>query len=93
MKAIGILFLLLVFLFLLTGATHSPDVPVVDWWVLASGGGQTSTGSSVTINGTLGQPIAGLSNNGARTNLVSGYWGMGWYPIFSGDIYMPLVSR
>ena len=93
MKTIRILVLTLVFLFLLTGATQSLDLPAVDWWVLAGGGGPTSTGSNVTLNATLGQPIAGPLMSGAEFSLVSGYWGMGWPSPFGGAIYLPLVSR
>ena len=93
MKAIGILFLTLVFLLLLTGATQSPDVPAVDWWVLSGGGGPISTGSSVTMTVALGQPIASPRIGGPEFNLVSGYWGMGWYASYGGAIYLPLISR
>ena len=39
------------------------DGTAVDWWVMA-GGGAPSSGDSITTNGTLGQPVVGLSSGG-----------------------------
>ncbi|MBU1750474.1 MAG: hypothetical protein KKA73_22545 [Chloroflexi bacterium] len=52
------------------------QTPDVDWWVTA-GGGRPSTGGSVALNDTLGQPIIGLSSGGSGPGAVSlgaGYW-------------------
>ncbi len=45
---------------------------VVSWWVVASGGGSAS-GNNVTLDSTLGQPIAGPSS-GTGVTLGAGYW-------------------
>lgn len=49
-------------------------VPVMstDRWVFGSGGGPVSTGS-MQLDGTIGQPVIGLANNGA-VELSSGFW-------------------
>ena len=59
----------------------------VDWWVM-SGGGASSSGDSVTMNGTLGQPLVGLSSGG-DVSLEAGYWVAGAEYTF----YFPLVMR
>ena len=46
--------------------------PAVDWWVI-SGGGAPSSGTGVTLNDTLGQPITGDSSGGSAA-LNAGYW-------------------
>ena len=48
------------------------DGTVMDWWVVASGGGPSSSGS-VTMNSTLGQPLVGQSSGGS-VSLSAGYW-------------------
>jgi hypothetical protein len=93
MKMKGILALTFVIFILFMGAIQAPDTPKIDWWVLANGGGPTSTGSSVSMNATLGQPIASPRLSGGDISLVSGYWGMGWKATYGGTLYMPLVSR
>jgi hypothetical protein len=52
---------------------------VVDWWVIAGGGGP-STGGGVELNASLGQPIVGPSSGG-DVSLRAGYWyGASWLP-------------
>ena len=49
----------------------------VEWWVVSSGGGP-STSAGVALNDTLGQPIIGASSGGNVT-LGAGYWyGLGY---------------
>ncbi len=62
--------------------------PAVNWWVVAGGGGSAS-GSNVTLNATLGQPIVGTSA-GSDITLGAGYW-YGTTPDY--HIYLPLVVR
>ncbi len=50
-------------------AQQAPDIP----WQVISGGGAPSTGSGVTLNGTLGQPMIGPSSGGG-SDLGAGYW-------------------
>lgn len=53
-------------------ATAQPYV--IDWFTLDGGGG-VSTGGVYTIQGTIGQPDAGLSSGGPYS-LVGGFWGV-----------------
>jgi hypothetical protein len=46
--------------------------PAVNRWVISSGGAPAS-GSGVTLNDTLGQPVIGSSSNGGA-GLSAGYW-------------------
>ena len=45
--------------------------PAVDWWVLAGGG--PSSGTGVTLNDTLGQPIIGAATGSGDIALNAGY--------------------
>lgn len=47
------------------------DGTTVDWWVVA-GGGAPSSADSITMNGTLGQPVAGTV--GEELKLCSGFY-------------------
>lgn len=47
--------------------------PAVDWWVIA-GGGAPSSGTGVTLNDTVGQPIIGTASRGGDVALNAGYW-------------------
>jgi hypothetical protein len=44
--------------------------------VIAGGGGR-ATGGIFTLDGTIGQPIAGTQSAGATFTLISGFWGGG----------------
>ena len=57
---------------LLAASALAADGAAIDWWVLA-GGGAPSTGGSVALNDTLGQPIIGPSSGGSVA-LQAGYW-------------------
>ena len=57
---------------LATGAALAQGGEAIGWWVIA-GGGATSTGGSVDIYDTLGQPVVGRSSNGSVA-LSAGYW-------------------
>ena len=41
--------------------------------VIASGGGRTS-GGTFTLDGTIGQPLAGVQSTGGNLSLISGFW-------------------
>lgn len=47
--------------------------PAVEWWVI-SGGGAPSSGTGVTLNDTVGQPIIGTASGGGDVALSAGYW-------------------
>jgi hypothetical protein len=63
---------LLVGLALVTGAL-AQGTASVDWWVVASGGGESSYANEVVVNSTLGQPIIGPSSD-KSVALGAGYW-------------------
>lgn len=46
--------------------------PAVEWWVIAGGGGPAS-GTGVTLNDTVGQPVTGISS-AEGASLAAGYW-------------------
>ncbi|MCP4582294.1 MAG: hypothetical protein GY839_11830 [candidate division Zixibacteria bacterium] len=59
----------------------------VDWYVIASGGGHTESGS-YQVDGTIGQPVVGETSSPSYT-VEAGYWG-GASPITSeGYEYLP----
>ena len=61
----------------------------VTWQVLAGGGGPVaSSGGSVSLNGTSGQPVSGPSAGGAVT-LGAGYWHAG----AASPVYLPIILR
>jgi hypothetical protein len=63
------------------------DGTALDWWVVA-GGGSPSSADSITMNGTLGQPVVALSSGG-DVSLRAGYWGAG----AEYTVYFPIVMR
>lgn len=62
----------LIALLLAVGGAALAAGEAVDWWVL-SGGGAPASGGNVTLNTTLGQPVAGPSFTG-DIGLGAGYW-------------------
>ena len=56
-------------------------------WVVGGGGG-LAAGSSVSLNGTLGQPAVGSFTTGSVT-LKAGYW----TGASRSTIYLPIVIR
>jgi hypothetical protein len=58
----------------------------VEWWVI-SGGDGPSSGSSVALNDTLGQPVIGLSSSG-DVGLSAGYW----YALPSAELHCGLAA-
>ncbi len=63
----------------------------LSWWTVDGGGGVgQSGGSSYTLEGTVGQPDAGVLEGGLYT-MSGGFWG----GAVAGEhlIYLPLVVR
>ncbi len=52
-----------------------------------SGGGQEVQAGNYTLNGSIGQPIAGQVGTGSLS-LCSGYWCNAYY-----EVYLPVVIR
>jgi hypothetical protein len=69
------------------------DGTFVDWWVMAGGGAPLSA-DGITMNGTLGQPVVGLSSGG-NVSLSAGYSVAGGYGVAATEylIYLPVVMR
>ena len=62
-------------------------------WFSIDGGGGTSSSSSTTLNGTIGQPDAGVLSGG-EYQLAGGFWPakiLQKQNVFS--IYLPLVMK
>jgi hypothetical protein len=60
-----------IFLLLIISAVSAQNYQV-DWYVIASGGGEMSS-ANYNVNGTAGQPIVGTSSS-ANYTAESGYW-------------------
>jgi hypothetical protein len=74
-------------LLLLTGTALAAGTLTIDRWVIGGGGGHSEAGSYV-LDATVGQAVAGVTNN-APYELCAGFWcGMGRYKVF-----LPLVLR
>ncbi len=61
-------------------------------WSTFDGGGQTSTGSTYALTGTMGQPDAGMTLSGGTYTLAGGFWGIG-AQLLGGRLYLPLLRR
>ena len=46
----------------------------IDWWTIDGGGGMFSSGGSLGLSGTVGQPDAGAPLTGSGLELVGGFW-------------------
>lgn len=62
------------------------------WWTVDSGGGSAMTGGGsggkYSLNGTIGQPDAGVLSGGKYV-LYGGFWG----PAAPPGVYLPLIQR
>ena len=67
-----LLSVLIVLLTLVVTPVMAAGIMEIDWYVIGSGGG-TATGGNYTLNGTIGQPVVGLSSS-ADLDLCSGFW-------------------
>jgi hypothetical protein len=54
------------------GGVLAQSGPAVEWWLIA-GGGEPASGTGVTLNDTLGQPLVGPAS-GETVGLNAGYW-------------------
>ncbi|MBN1316987.1 MAG: hypothetical protein JXA42_16015 [Anaerolineales bacterium] len=80
-----IILLLTATLFIFSAVFATPDATIIDRYVIGGGGGRTEVGI-YTLDGTIGQAVAGVS--ATSTTLCSGFW----CGIMGGHtIYLPLV--
>jgi hypothetical protein len=61
----------------------------ISWWTIDGGGATVSTGGGYSLDGTVGQPDAGVLVSGSYT-LAGGFWGG---TVTSYRLYLPLVLR
>ena len=52
--------------------------------VIASGGGQNSAGSTFSLDGTIGQALAGTQSTGGSFNVRGGFWAAQFAPTAAG---------
>jgi hypothetical protein len=65
----------------------------LDWWTVDGGGRSGPAGAGYTLEGTIGQPDAGLWQGGAYT-LAGGFWHSAGGPAPElHRVYLPLVTR
>jgi hypothetical protein len=73
-------------------AVAAPGSPSIDWWVMGSGGGSGAANGS-TLDGTVGQVMAGVDGSG-DTVLCTGFWCNGELICPPGhSLYLPMVLR
>ena len=71
-----------------TSVWMAPSTTTISWQVLGGGGLRLTIGS-VTVEGTLGQPVTAIVSQSDR-ELCSGYWcGVQ----FVDQIYLPYIRR
>ncbi|MBI1802013.1 MAG: hypothetical protein HYR71_10345 [Chloroflexi bacterium] len=70
--ALGVAVLLFALVFFVESA-HGDSLYSLSFSVVASGGGSGSSGA-YTLNGTAGQPSAGVGANSGGYGLSSGFW-------------------
>jgi hypothetical protein len=85
--------LALVILLLASGAALSaPEGFAIFWWTVDGGGAVPAlTGGTLSLQGTLGQPDAGMLSNG-RFSLEGGFW----VPSIGDStrwVYLPIVIK
>lgn len=88
--ALGCLLLIVVPLAIAQPADEGPFS--LAWWTVDAGGTTGSTGGGYTLDGTAGQPDAGLLTGGGYT-LGGGFWRGGALAPSEFQIYLPLVLR
>jgi len=72
----------------LAGVVLAAEGVSIDWRVIA-GGGDRAVGGEVVLNGTIGQPIIGVSY-GSGLSLRAGYWG-GLPAMYK--VFLPMTAR
>ena len=91
---ISILLAVLVIPTLVGAATAAPAEPEgyeINWWKVAGGGGESSSGG-YTLKGTIGQHDAG-SLQGGDYSLGGGFWVKGIQVIVDFIIHLPLILK
>lgn len=92
-KQLAFVGVVLVILLLTAGLVGAgPLATTVDRWVTAGGGGTISK-QGITIDGTIGQPVAGLWAGGDSQLCVGFQCSAGGAIMYSYQLYLPNVVR
>ncbi len=86
----------LILLVLALPALAASGGPYNLFWDTWDGGGQSSSGGSYVVVGTIGQPDAGPEMTGGSYALAGGFWYGGVVvtgPPGGGEIYLPVVVK
>lgn len=81
-----VIMLLMAGLFVAPAVAERLEGETIAWWVVSSGGGSSTSGGNVSIESTLGQPIAGSSSS-LSIVLQAGYW----HTEQSMQLFLPLL--
>lgn len=77
---------------LLAGTALAAGAPNIEWYVMGGGWGYAEA-ASLSLDGTVGQAVAGLDTAGSA-ELCAGFWcGAESAAATSYNIYLPLVLR
>ncbi len=93
MKRLWPVFLMVGLLLLATAAAAaaSPGGFTLNWRAISAGGSPASSASGeMAMNGSIGQPVAGVSAGGG-SDLSAGYWIGGDPPLLL--LYLPIISE
>lgn len=72
---ISVLMMIILLAFATGTAQVATNLPyTLEQSVIASGGGQSSTGGAFSLDGTIGQPITGISSLDNIYTLIGGFW-------------------
>lgn len=95
MKRLHAIFLALSLASLATGIVLAAGGPILVRQVVSGGASVASTsGGGVRLNGTLGQPVAGVVASGdGDVSVGQGFWHGGAAAGGGYEIYLPLVLR
>ena len=86
---LAISLLIVISLLLMGSVWNMPEAPAILWQVLGGGGGRLVSGS-VILEGTLGQPVAGVVSQAPR-EVCSGYWCGA--DVSNYKLYLPIARR
>ena len=74
------------------GTVRAQDRAVTLTWSVMGAGGMGGSSSGYSLQGTLGQPVAGVADTDTL-HLTSGFWGEVWQAVVQLFNYLPLILR
>ncbi len=77
------------------GAQESKSTSYVIQASVLDGGGQAVAGTSVILNGSIGQPSTVVTSSGASSAVWSGYWQIATTNVYTEarNIYLPIIMK